>query len=124
MLATRGPSGRCVAERRAPDLVKLLALGPGHRMARDELLAMLWPKLGADRAPSNLHEAASGARQRRRVVSGYRPAAARQLRLLPDELSRLGAEPSEETLALSARARTRPGALGGLGFSARRIPEI
>ena len=179
------------AQRRAADLVKLLALAPGHRMPRDEVLEMLWPKLGADAAASNLHKAASYARRalgdrgavvlrggvvalapaaevtidverfergddsayggellpdepyeqwtlaprarlrerrlaalrsqgrwedvlredaadeeahralvRRHVASGDRPAAARQFRLLRDELSRLGAEPSEESLAL------------------------
>src|SRR5947209_12531410 len=51
------------AQRRATDLVKLLALAPGHRMARDEVLEMLWPKLGPDAAASNLHKAASYARQ-------------------------------------------------------------
>jgi DNA-binding SARP family transcriptional activator len=50
------------AQRRATDLVKLLALAPGHRMLRDEVLEMLWPKLGADAAASNLHKAASYAR--------------------------------------------------------------
>jgi DNA-binding SARP family transcriptional activator len=178
-------------QRRAMDLVKLLALAPGHRMPRDEALEMLWPNLGAVAAASNLHKAASYARRalgdraavvlrggivelapdaevivdverfergddsayggellpdepyeqwtlgprsrlrerrltvlrshgrweellqedaadeeahralmRRRVSSGDRPAAARQFRLLCDELSRLGEEPSEETLAL------------------------
>jgi hypothetical protein len=38
--------------------------------------------------------------------------AARQLRLRPDELSRLGPEPSEEKLALPTRARARPGGPG------------
>jgi hypothetical protein len=51
------------AQRRAADLVKLLALAPGHRMPRDEVLEMLWPKLGADAAASNLHKAASYARR-------------------------------------------------------------
>ena len=51
------------AQRRATDLVKLLALAPGHRMPRDEVLEMLWPKLGADAAASNLHKAASYARR-------------------------------------------------------------
>src|SRR4051794_14110510 len=50
-------------QRRAADLVKLLALAPGHRRARDEVLEMLWPKLGADAAASNLHKAASYARR-------------------------------------------------------------
>src|SRR5205085_2509172 len=51
------------AQRRAADLVKLLALAPGHRMPRDEVLETLWPKLGADAAASNLHKAASYARR-------------------------------------------------------------
>ena len=50
------------AQRRAADLVKLLALAPGHRMPRDEVLEMLWPQLGADSAAANLHKAASHAR--------------------------------------------------------------
>ena len=45
------------AQQRATDPVKLLALAPGHRTARDEVLEMLWPKLGADAAASNLHKA-------------------------------------------------------------------
>src|ERR671910_988303 len=179
------------AQRRAADLVKVLALAPAHRMQRDEVLEMLWPQLGVDAAASNLHKAASYARRalgdrgavvlrgglvelapaaevatdverfeggddsayggellpderyeqwtlgprarlrerrlallrcrgrwddvlredpadeeahralmRRHVASGDRPAAARRVRLLRDELSRFGAEPSAETLAL------------------------
>src|SRR3712207_4624611 len=37
-------------QRRAADLVKVLALAPGHRLARDEVLEALWPQLGADAA--------------------------------------------------------------------------
>jgi DNA-binding SARP family transcriptional activator len=187
------------AQRRATDLVKLLALAPGHRMPRDEVLETLWPRLGADAAASNLHKAASYARSalgdrgavvlrggvvdlapaaevttdvkrfeagddtayggellpddpyeewllgprarlrerclavmrsegrwedvlredpadeeahralmRHHVASGDRPAAARQFRLLRDELSRLGAEPSEETLALQRELTRGP----------------
>ena len=186
-------------QRRAADLVKLLALAPGHRRPRDEVLEMLWPKLGADAAASNLHKAASHARRalgdrgavvlrggvvelapaaevtvdverfergddsayggellpdelyeewtlgprarlrerrialmrsqgrweealredaadeeahralmRRRMASGDRPAAARQFRLLRDELARLGAEPSAETLALQRELMCGP----------------
>ena len=50
-------------QRRATDLVKLLALAPGHRMSRDEVLELLWTKLGADAAASNLHKAANYARR-------------------------------------------------------------
>ena len=51
------------AQRRATDLVKLLALASGHRLSRDEVLEVLWPKLSADAAASNLHKAASYARR-------------------------------------------------------------
>ena len=51
------------AQRRATDLVKLLALASGHRLSRDEVLEMLWPKLSTDAAAANLHKAASYARR-------------------------------------------------------------
>src|SRR5918912_1370643 len=50
-------------QRRAADLVKVLALAGGHRMPRDEVLEALWPRLGADAAAANLHKAASYARR-------------------------------------------------------------
>ena len=51
-------------QRRAADLVKVLALARDHRLPRDELLELLWPQLGADAAASNLHKAASAYRVR------------------------------------------------------------
>jgi DNA-binding SARP family transcriptional activator len=69
--------GRAVAEdawpkRSGADLVKLLALAEGRRMARDAVLEALWPHLDADAAARNLHKAATYARQalgdRRAVV--------------------------------------------------------
>jgi DNA-binding SARP family transcriptional activator len=186
-------------QRRAADLVKVLALAPGHRMPRDEVLESLWPQLGADAAASNLHKAASYGRRalgargaivlrsgmvelapeaevttdverfergddsayggellpddpyatwalatrarlrgrrlevarehgeweellreepadeeahrgvvRRHLASGDRPAAARQLRLLRDELARVGMEPSPETVALAREVARGP----------------
>jgi DNA-binding SARP family transcriptional activator len=50
------------AQPRAADLAKLLALAPGHRLPRDEVLETLWRQLGADAAASNLHKAANHAR--------------------------------------------------------------
>jgi len=49
--------------RRASDLVKLLALAPGHRVPRDRVLEELWPHLGVDAAVANLHKAAHHARR-------------------------------------------------------------
>ncbi len=43
---------------RARELVKLLALAPGHRLPRDRVLEGLWPQLGAEAGMANLHKAA------------------------------------------------------------------
>src|SRR6185312_7362939 len=48
---------------RARDLVKLLALAPGHRLPRDRVLEALWPQLGVDAWLANLHKAAHHARR-------------------------------------------------------------
>jgi DNA-binding SARP family transcriptional activator/tetratricopeptide (TPR) repeat protein len=50
-------------QRRAADLVKLLALADGHRLARDQVLEALWPQLETEPAAANLHKAASYARR-------------------------------------------------------------
>ena len=186
-------------QRRAADLVKLLALADGHRLARDQVLEALWPRLEAGAAAANLHKAASHVRRalgdrsaavlrgglvllapgaevvtdverleagdpgvpagellpenryeewtfaararvgalrveglraaerwdellreepadeeagravaRAALAAGDRVAAARTLRLLRDELSRLGVRPSEATLALEAEVASGP----------------
>ena len=65
----------------------------------------LWEEvLREDAADEEAHRAL----MRRSVARGDRPAAARQFRLLCDELSRLGAEPSEETLALQREVMRGP----------------
>jgi len=51
------------AHGRARDLVKLLALAPGHRLGRDRVLEELWPQLGVEAAMANLHKAAHHARR-------------------------------------------------------------
>jgi DNA-binding SARP family transcriptional activator len=51
-------------QRRAAAVVKLLALEPGHRLHREQLLETLWPDLDVDSAANNLrgalHHARSG----------------------------------------------------------------
>jgi DNA-binding SARP family transcriptional activator len=49
--------------RRARELVKLLALAPRHRLARDQVLDELWPQLSTDAAMANLHKAAHHGRR-------------------------------------------------------------
>ena len=41
--------------RKAAALVKLLALAPGHRLHREQVMHLLWPRLGAQAAANNLH---------------------------------------------------------------------
>src|SRR5919204_2084456 len=44
--------------RRKPKLrVKLLALGPHHRLHRDQLIELLWPEQDPEAAANNLHKA-------------------------------------------------------------------
>ena len=51
--------------RTAASLVKVLALAPGHRLHREQVIDMLWPdESPADAAPK-LHKAAHYARRRR-----------------------------------------------------------
>ena len=49
--------------RKACSLVKLLALAPGHRLHREQLMDILWPDLPPDAAGANLRKAVHFARQ-------------------------------------------------------------
>ena len=84
-------------------------LGPRARLRERRLAVMRaegrWDEvLREDPADEEAHRALI----RRHVASGDRPAAARQFRLLREELSRLGAEPSEESLALQRELARGP----------------
>jgi DNA-binding SARP family transcriptional activator len=47
---------------KAKGLVKLLALAPGHRLARDQLLDLLWPDFAPEAAANNLYRTLAAAR--------------------------------------------------------------
>ena len=49
--------------RKAASLVKLLALAPGHRLHREQVMDLLWPDLGKRAALNNLRQALHTARQ-------------------------------------------------------------
>jgi DNA-binding SARP family transcriptional activator len=49
--------------RRGADLVKLLALAPGHRLHREQVMASLWPDLESGAASANLRKAIHFARR-------------------------------------------------------------
>src|SRR4051794_12007582 len=54
--------GRVWQQRRASELVKLLALAPRHRLQREQALDALWPELAPDAGAANLRKAAHYAR--------------------------------------------------------------
>jgi DNA-binding SARP family transcriptional activator len=49
--------------RKAKSLVKLLALAPGHRLHREQVMDALWPELDAEAAANNLHKTLHVARR-------------------------------------------------------------
>ena len=49
--------------RKAKDVVKILALAPGHRRHRDEVIEALWPERDAESGLNNLHQALHIARR-------------------------------------------------------------
>jgi predicted ATPase/DNA-binding SARP family transcriptional activator len=56
--------------RRASTLIKLLALAPGHRLARDQVLELLWPRMSPEAARNNLHQALYAARRALKTKRG------------------------------------------------------
>ena len=56
--------------RKAQDLVKVLALAPGRRLLRDQVLEVLWPGRDPDSASNNLHQVLHAARQAIESVGG------------------------------------------------------
>ena len=49
--------------RKAKTLVKLLALAPGHRLHREQVVAVLWPERAPEAAANNLHQVLHVARR-------------------------------------------------------------
>jgi DNA-binding SARP family transcriptional activator len=53
------------AQRKPAALVKLLALAPGHRLRREQVMDALWPELDQRAAGANLRKALHSARRSR-----------------------------------------------------------
>ena len=86
--------------RHAAALVKVLALAPGRRLHREQIIDLLWPDDTIDEAAPKLHKAAHFARRahRRAELGG---AAGRQRRALPD------ADPTVDVVRFEELARRR-----------------
>jgi DNA-binding SARP family transcriptional activator len=70
--------------RKAANLVKLLALSPGHRMHREQVMDLLWPNLGKSAASNNLRQVLYGAR---RILDPTSDSHNRYLRLHDEQLT-------------------------------------
>src|SRR5215217_8425372 len=95
--------------RKAAGLVKLLALEPGHRMHREQLMEVLWPDLDEKAQANNLRYALHHARRTLALASD--PDRASRLLALRGELIELGAEGSlaVDVEAFEEAARTARG---------------
>ena len=58
----RPVSGSAWRLRKASELVRILALAPGHRLHRETLMEQLWPDRPLEAASNNLHQAIRAAR--------------------------------------------------------------
>ena len=88
--------------RKGRELVKLLALAPGHRLHREQLMDALWPDLDPAAAANNLHQ----------VVHVARRALGAEAIELRDELLTLRASVDVDDFERAAE-RARRGRIGG-----------
>src|SRR5215212_10216663 len=95
--------------RKAAGLVKLLALEPGHRMHREQLMEVLWPELDEKAQANNLRYALHHARRTLALASD--PDTASRLLALRGELIELGTQESfsVDVEAFEEAARTARG---------------
>jgi predicted ATPase/DNA-binding SARP family transcriptional activator len=94
--------------RKAKDVVKLLALAPGHRRHRDQVIEALWPERDTESGLNNLHQALHIAR--RGLASpdttgrGRLRVREQWVALCPDESLRVDVEDFEAAAAASGRS--------------------
>jgi DNA-binding SARP family transcriptional activator/tetratricopeptide (TPR) repeat protein len=95
--------------RRGGDLVKLLALAPGHRLHREHVIDGLWPDLGAEAGAANLRKAVHFAR---RALGGERAVGTEgpMLQLWPSGSLSVDVERFEREAAGAIRTRDRAAA--------------
>jgi predicted ATPase/DNA-binding SARP family transcriptional activator len=97
---------------KAASLVKLLALAPGHRLHREQIIELLWPNLQPKAAANNLHQALHVARRTlepEAVAPSYLHLRAELLELCPNSVLWVDVEAFEEAAAMARRSH-EPGA--------------
>jgi predicted ATPase/DNA-binding SARP family transcriptional activator/DNA-binding CsgD family transcriptional regulator/Tfp pilus assembly protein PilF len=107
-------SGRTIGEnewrrRKAANLIKLLALAPGHRLHRERVMDLLWPDLGMRSASNNLRVALHSARRTLdpdpTATSHYLELQSDQLVLCPSGQLWVDVDALEEAAATARRSR-------------------
>src|SRR5215218_4071553 len=103
--------------KKAASLIKLLALAPGHRLHREQVMELLWPDLDAEAALNNLHHALHVARRTLEPVAPAGSAASSYLHLRDERLAVCPEGPLwvdvkafEEAAATARRALVEPAA--------------
>lgn len=95
--------------RKAAAMVKLLALTPGHRLHREQVMDLLWPDLGRRAASNNLRQVLHGARRVLDPASDshkrYLSLRKEQLTLCPGGPLWVDVEAFEEAAATARRSR-------------------
>ena len=95
--------------RKAANLVKLLALSPGHRLHREQIMDLLWPDLGRRAGSNNLRVVIHAARRTLdldpNAASDYLSLQGEQLALCPGEQLWVDVEAFEEAAATARRSR-------------------
>ena len=95
--------------RKAAGLVKLLALEPGHRLQRDQVMDVLWPNLGPKAATNNLYQALYVARRTLDLDPRHLALHDGRLALCPDGPLRVDVEIFEAAAEAARRNREPTG---------------
>ena len=92
--------------RKAAALVKLLALAPGHRLQREQVMDLLWPDLGKKAASNNLRQVLHAARNALDPAQGSRYLSSQDelLMLFPEGDLLVDIEVFEEAAATARRS--------------------
>ena len=113
--------------RKPPALAKILALTPGHRVHREQLMELSWPDLDAAPAGANLRKAIY---QARGALDGVSHGAARLIEFVGDAVSLateglvVDIELFRSSLAAARRARASDGYRRALGvFGGKLLPD-
>src|SRR5918993_870320 len=93
--------------RKAGNLVKLLALAPGHRLHREQVMEALWPHLESRAASNNLRRTLHAARKALDPAASFRYLASEQgqLVLCPEGELWVDVEAFEEAAAGARRSK-------------------